>query len=238
MNVKILFEDKDIIVVVKPSGMPSQGDKSMTMDMVSYLKNYLAAAGGQRRQGEPYVGVVHRLDRPVGGVMVYAKTPEAAKQLSRQIQENKVKKKYMALLTGLLPQKEGHLVNWLLKDGRTNTSSIVPEKIAGAKRAELLYKVLRTRYVDGMQYSLVQIELLTGRHHQIRVQTAGAGAGIYGDTKYNPEFQGKKGWFDMGLFSCFLGFYHPRTKKQLCFEAVPEAACFKLAEAVKSAEGK
>ena len=84
MNVEILYEDKEIIVVVKPSGMPSQGDKSMTMDMVSYLKNYLAASGG-KRQGEPYIAVVHRLDRPVGGVMVYAKTPEAAKQLSRQI---------------------------------------------------------------------------------------------------------------------------------------------------------
>lgn len=229
MNVKILFEDKDIIVVVKPSGMPSQGDKSMTMDMVSYLKNYMTAAGG-RRQGEPYIGVVHRLDRPVGGVMVYAKTPEAAGQLSRQIQENKIKKKYMALLTGLLPQKEGKLVNWLLKDARTNTSSIVPEKTAGAKRAELLYKVIRTRYVGGVRYSLAEIELLTGRHHQIRVQTAGAGAGIYGDTKYNPEFQGKKGWFDMGLFSCYLGFSHPRTKKPLVFEAAPEADCFRLTE--------
>ena len=230
MNVKILYEDNDIIIVVKPSGMPSQGDKSMTMDMVSYLKNYLAAAGGKRQQGEPYVGVVHRLDRPVGGVMVYAKTPEAAKQLSRQMQENKIRKKYMALLTGTLPQKEGHLVNWLLKDGRTNTSSIVAEKTAGAKRAELLYKFIRTEYIDGEQYSLAEIELLSGRHHQIRVQTAGAGAGIYGDTKYNPKFQGKRGWFEMGLFSCYLEFAQPRTKKKLVFEVKPEGSCFSPAD--------
>lgn len=233
MNVKILYEDKDIIVVVKPSGMPSQGDRTMAMDMVSYLKNYLSA--GARKQGtakraeEPYIGVVHRLDRPVGGVMVYAKTPEAAKQLSRQIQENKIRKKYTALLTGVLPQKEGRLTNWLLKDGRTNASSIVPEKTAGAKRAELLYKVIQTKYTDGGQHSLVEIELLTGRHHQIRVQTAGAGAGIYGDTKYNPKFQNKKGWFEMGLFSCYLEFTQPGTRKRLVFEAKPEADCFRLA---------
>lgn len=227
MNVEILYEDKEIIVVVKPSGMPSQGDKSMTMDMVSYLKNYLAASGG-KRQGEPYIAVVHRLDRPVGGVMVYAKTPEAAKQLSRQIQENKVTKKYMTVLTGILPEKEGRLVGWILKDGRTNTASLVSEKIHDAKKAELLYKVVRTKFYENEQYSLVEVELLTGRHHQIRIQMAGAGAGIYGDTKYNPKFQGKKGWFDMGLFSYQLAFNHPKTKKRLVFEAEPKAECFTM----------
>lgn len=225
MNVEILYEDKEIIVVVKPPGMPSQSDKSMTMDMVSYLKNYLSAASKGR---EPYVAVVHRLDRPVGGVMVYAKTPEAARQLSRQIQENKVTKKYMTVLTGLLPEKEGRLDDWLLKDGKTNTSSIVSEKTNGAKKAALLYQVIRTGVYEDVQYSLVEVELLTGRHHQIRVQMAGAGAGIYGDTKYNPKFQGKKGWFDMGLFSCQLAFAHPKTKKRLVFEAEPKADCFTM----------
>lgn len=246
MNVKILYEDNDIIVVVKPAGIPSQSDKSMTMDMVSYLKNYIAGkrdakekenSGKAQKDGagragtvkkEPYISVVHRLDRPVGGVMVYAKTPEAAQDISRQIQNNTVTKKYMAVLTGVLKETQGERTDWLLKDGRTNTSKTVPEKTAGAKKARLYYKIIKTKQQEESSLSLAQIELFTGRHHQIRVQMAAAGAGVYGDTKYNPEFQNKKGWFDMGLFSYYLAFKHPKTKKTMVFEQKPSDGIFSL----------
>lgn len=247
MNVKILYEDNDIIVVVKPAGMPSQSDKSMTMDMVSYLKNYIAqkTVGKEKENGvktlkdgvgrvqtaakkEPYISVVHRLDRPVGGVMVYAKTPEAAAGISSQIQNNTVKKKYMAVLTGTLKENCGERTDWLLKDGRTNTSKTVPEKTAGAKQARLYYEIIKTKQHGEDNLSLARIELFTGRHHQIRVQMAAAGAGIYGDTKYNPEFQNKKGWFEMGLFSYYLAFKHPKTKKTMIFEQEPSDGIFSL----------
>lgn len=224
MNVKVLYEDQHIIVVVKPPGMPSQGDRSSTMDMVSYLKNYLAPKGKEI----PYIGVIHRLDRPVGGVMVYAKNQKAAADLSAQVQKNSVGKKYKVILTGCLKDKQGSLENYLLKDSRTNTSSIVNVKTKDAKLAKLNYKVLKTKEVDGQMLSLMEIDLITGRHHQIRVQTAGAGAGVYGDTKYNPVFQGKKGWFNMGLFSSSLTFAHPSTHKIMHFEYEPEHHPFTL----------
>lgn len=224
MDVKVLYEDKNLIVVVKPAGMPSQGDRSSTLDMVSYLKNYLRSSAN----GIPYVGVVHRLDRPVGGVMVYAKDQKTAADLSLQVQKKQLCKMYKVVLTGTLKNKQGTLENYLLKDGKTNTSSVVSKNTPGAKPARLNYKVMRTKYVDQEQLTLAEIELITGRHHQIRVQMADAGAGVYGDTKYNPVFQGKKGWFKMGLFSCRLEFKHPVTKEKLAFEYEPEEEPFDL----------
>lgn len=215
-EVKILFEDKDIIVVVKPAGMASQETRSADMDMVSYLKNYLVRE--KKIRGVPYIGAVHRLDRPVGGVMVYAKTQQAAKNLSEQIQKNRVKKEYMAVLTGTLKKKEGRLEDYLVSDGRSNSTVVADKTTEGAKKAILEYKVKRTKFENGKQYSLVNIHLITGRHHQIRVQMAHAGAGLWGDTKYNPEFAGQTGWFDLALFAWHLEFDHPRTKKHLVFE--------------------
>lgn len=222
MDVRIIYEDQEIIVVIKPAGMPSQSDRGMTMDMVSYLKNYLVPSVS----GEPYIGVIHRLDRPVGGVMVYAKTPQAAKILSGQLQKKQIGKKYMAVLTGKLPNEEGTLKDWIETDKRTNVSKIVSKPSKAAKEAALNYRVIGTAEHEGQVYSLTDIELITGRHHQIRVQTAGAGAGIYGDTKYNPAFQGKKGWFDLGLFSYYLAFKHPKTGRPLTFKEKPSGGAF------------
>ena len=225
-NVKILYEDKDIIVVVKPPGMPSQGDRSSTLDMVSYLKNYYGRDGNRNQ----YIAVVHRLDRPVGGVMVYAKSPEAAKRLSAQIQNRDISKYYKAVLTGQLSAPEGCLENYLRKDMRLNLSQIVNEGDAQAKLARLNYRVECTVEREGQSYSLVDVELLTGRHHQIRVQMAGAGAGIYGDTKYNPQFQNVRGWFPIGLFSYKLSFEHPINKKRMTFEEIPQSEPFDFFE--------
>lgn len=221
-NVKILYEDKDVIVVVKPPGMPSQGERSSALDMVSYLKNHYGKKGNRTQ----YIAVVHRLDRPVGGVMVYAKSPEAAKRLSVQIQNRDISKYYKAVLTGRLSVPKGCLENYLKKDARLNLSKITAADDTQAKIARLNYHVEDEIERDGKLYSLVDIELLTGRHHQIRVQMAGAGAGIYGDTKYNPDFQNVKGWFPIGLFSYKLSFEHPISKKRMTFEEMPDSEPF------------
>lgn len=215
-EVKIISEDKDIIVVIKPAGMASQEERGGAMDMVSYLKNYLVKE--KKVKGAPYIAPVHRLDKPVGGVMVYAKTAQAAKSLSAQVQQRTMDKEYLAVLTGILPIKEGALTDYLAKDGRTNSSQIVSKDTKDAKRAELTYKVIRTKFENDKQYSLVRVHLITGRHHQIRVQMAGAGAGLYGDTKYNPVFQNEPGWHQLALFSDHLEFDHPRTKKRMRFD--------------------
>ena len=167
-EVKILYEDKDIIVVVKPAGMASQEERSVDVDMVSWLKTYLVRQ--KKVKGMPYIGVIHRLDKPVGGVMVYAKTQQAAAKLSEQVRNNKMTKEYLAVLTGTLPKKEGRLEDMLLSNGKTNRTEVVEGKIAGAKKAVLEYKVKRTKFEEGQQYSLVNVHLITGRRHQIRVQ--------------------------------------------------------------------
>ena len=221
-DVKILYEDVQIIVCVKPAGMASQAERTSAMDLVSWLKNYIGgqkrAVGGQKN----YIGVVHRLDKPVGGVMVYAKTPKAASELSRQFSAPDTEKTYLAVLTGRLPETSGVLENRLERDGRTNTSSVVD---TGGKQARLEYRVLAER--DGR--SLVEVRLYTGRHHQIRVQMAHAGAGIYGDMKYNREATEKwnreretpTGSKGLGLFSCGLIFSHPATGKRMKFKVLP-----------------
>lgn len=231
INIRILYEDEQVIVCIKPQGMPSQPERSSSMDLVSWLKNYLSAKGGRAQKGSPYVSVVHRLDRPVGGVMVYAKTKNAAADLSRQFSGHRTKKKYLALLTGNLEKSRGILEDELLKDGRTNTSSVVA---SGGKRASLKYQVLEEK--NGL--SLVEIELETGRHHQIRVQMAHAGAGIYGDMKYNRN--GTEQWnADFGrhfvkgelcLFSSYLAFEHPVSHERMEFKALPETGHMTVSE--------
>ena len=221
MNIEILYEDRDIIVCVKPHGVPSQSDRSSAMDMISWIKNHLAAESGEK--GGFYVGAVHRLDRPVAGVMVYAKTKKAAEDLSRQFSAHTTEKYYLALLTGKMAQEQGKLENFLQKDGRTNTSSVVA---SGGKRACLEYRILGEK--DGL--SLAEIHLNTGRHHQIRVQTAYAGAGIYGDMKYNSdqtdmwkkEHGVQREKTELCLFAWRLVFEHPSLHKRMIFKVLPK----------------
>ena len=210
-DVKILYEDVQIIVCVKPAGMASQAERSSAMDLVSWLKNYIGgqkrAVGGQKN----YIGVVHRLDKPVGGVMVYAKTPKAASELSRQFSAHDTEKTYLAVLTGRLPETSGVLENRLERDGRTNTSSVVD---TGGKQARLEYRVLAER--DGR--SLVEVRLYTGRHHQIRVQLAHAGMPIVGDKKYNFKENIAPSGGQLALCSFKIAFRHPKTHRKLEFE--------------------
>ena len=220
MEIDILFEDGQLLVCRKPAGVPVQSGKVGQKDMVSILRNYRNG-----KEGDTYIGLVHRLDQPVQGVMVFAKTKMAAAGLSRQITDGRMKKQYLAVTCGKPMKKQGALVDYLLKDGRTNTSSIVPEGTKGAKRAELRYRII----AETPGYALAEIDLLTGRHHQIRVQMTGAGMPLAGDRKYNLSDAGQTEKY-VALAAHRLSFEHPVLKKEICFEGKPEGAIFKKFE--------
>ena len=176
--------------------MESQSGRGFDADMVSEIKRYLSTkkAGDNHNLStkvpEPYVGVIHRLDKPVSGVMVYAKTKDAAGALSKQVSEGKMHKKYLTVLCGKPVDNVEKYVDYLLKDEKENTSRIVDMGITGGKRAELICRTVETKTIEPYgELTLAEIELLTGRHHQIRVQMSGHGTPIWGDNRYNPAFQ-------------------------------------------------
>ena len=229
MKIDILYEDADILVCVKPYGMPVQGDKSRDTDMLTYLKNHIFER--EKMEEEPYLAMVHRLDRPVGGVMVFAKNRSAAANLSDQVQDGTMIKFYQAVLTGELPDDYGTLTDYLLKDGKTNTTKVVDKGVKGAKKAVLDYEVLDAMETDDGILTYVLIQLVTGRHHQIRVQMASRNAGIYGDTKYNPKFMKvKKKYQQMALYSTRIEFEHPTSGEHLVFKQEPEGDAFDVIE--------
>lgn len=229
MKIEILYEDKDIIVCVKPYGVPAQGDKSRDTDVLSYLKHHIFEE--EELEEEPYLALIHRLDRPVGGIMVFAKNQKAAANLSDQVQDGTMVKFYQAVVTGQLPDDFGELEDYLLKDGKTNTTKVVKKGTKGAKYAALSYEVLDVFETDQGILSYLLIELLTGRHHQIRVQLASRGAGIYGDTKYNPIFQKtKKKYQQIALFATRLEFEHPGSGEHMIFKCEPEGDAFDVIE--------
>lgn len=211
---EIIFEDEFIIVCKKPPGIPTQTPKSGVIDMVSLLKNYRVSKGEP-----PYVGLVHRLDQPVEGVIVFAKDKKSAAALSAQMQAHTFEKYYYAMVEGTFSPACGTLENYLLRDGKSNVSSVVPKDTTGAKRAELSYETVKTME----DRSLVRIQLKTGRHHQIRVQLAHAGHPIIGDKKYG---RNTPGYLPLGLCSYHIGFIHPVTKKKVVYEITPSGAAF------------
>ena len=221
MGLNILFEDDHVLVVKKDAGIPVQAGKMRMMDLQGLIKNELYRRN--RKGGEPYLGLIHRLDQPVEGVMVFAKTPFAAGALSEQVTDGRMKKHYLALLCGKPSDDSGKLVDYLVKDGRTNTSSVVKEQNKDAKRAELNYQVLKRNE----ETTLVEVELITGRHHQIRVQMANAGWPLYGDTKYNPQFQEVTEHVQTALCAYKLSFVHPKTKKVMEFCIEPDNSMLK-----------
>ena len=184
MKLEILYEDAYLLACVKPYGVLSQGDKGNDEDMITKIKHYLYDQEESEQAEEPYVAAIHRLDRPVGGVMVFAKTPEVAAKFSDMQQDGEIAKYYQAVITGELPDFEGEMVDYLLRDGKTNTTKVVKKGEKGAKRAELYYEVLDVMDTDDGTLSYVLIELVTGRHHQIRVQMAHAQMPLLGDNKY------------------------------------------------------
>lgn len=216
---QILFEDKNIIVIEKASGEASQSDKTGTESLVELINAHMKA----NKEGNKHAYVVHRLDRPVGGLMVYAKTKEAAGDLSRQAQEGKVRKKYLAVVKNKPELPEGELKHFLFKDEPSNTSSVVDAGKKGAKEAILRYRVLETiQDPEFGELSLLEVLLITGRHHQIRVQLSAINCPIWGDTKYNTDFVALDGWHQIALYASFLTFYHPTLNKPLKYTQIPD----------------
>ena len=214
-KLKIIYEDNHIIVVEKPPNIPSQSDKTGDMDMLTIIKKYIKEK--YNKPGNVYLGLVHRLDRPVGGVMIFAKTSKAASRLSNQVREKVFKKEYIAVVDGKFTKKEGTLVDYLYKDERNNISKVVNKDKKNAKKAILDYKVLVYNEVKNL--SLIKINLHTGRHHQIRVQLSNFKHSIFGDQKYGTRGRGKQ----IALWAYKLTIEHPITKKKMKFEDLPES---------------
>lgn len=217
----IIYEDKDILVCHKPAGIAVQNARVGSMDLESLLKNYIA----QKVPGKmPYLGIIHRLDQPVEGVLVFALNAKAAAGLNRQMTSGKIKKIYLAVTEGEAKAEKVTLEDWLKKDNRANSSAVVAAGTSGAKKAVLSYELLETREVQGQKRNLLEICLDTGRHHQIRVQMAYAGMPLVGDRKYNPQQSGQE---PLALCSAKLGFLHPVTKKKMEFQVTPAGSAFK-----------
>jgi len=211
----ILYEDNHIIVVEKKINIPVQEDESKDKDLLTIIKEYLKEK--YNKPGNVYLGLVHRLDRPVGGVMVFAKTSKAASRLSEQVRTNKVSKKYYAVVEGNI-NKEGILKDKLLKDTKKNIVRVDSK----GKDAELSYKLISKK--DNL--NLVDIDLKTGRSHQIRVQFSSRNNPLYGDQKYNKN---AKVGEQIALFSHSLSFYHPTTKELMTFNLdLPDRYPFKM----------
>lgn len=228
-KISILYKDHDIVVCEKPKGMPTASDKTGDMDLLHQLKNQLFFE--EKISGEPELYIVHRLDRPVGGVMVFARTKQAAAMLSQQIRDHQFEKDYQAILTGWLPEMEGTFHDFLWKDSKKNVSRVVSEGSKDAKEAILDYEVIDMMETKKMKYTYCLIHLRTGRHHQIRVQTSSRGCGIWGDTKYNKLFQKtKKKYKEIGLYATRISFYHPTTHERVNFKVEPSGEAFELLE--------
>ncbi len=213
----ILYEDAEILVCRKPSGLPVQTQKAGLMDLVNLLRSHRAA-----NSEEPYIGLVHRLDQPVEGVMVFGKTKEATAHLSRQVADRSVGKYYLAVTDGVIDISAGELEDYLLRDGKNNVSEVVQKGTKNAKLARLSYEVLAAD--AGRNASFVKIHLKTGRHHQIRVQMSHAGYPLKGDRKYHPA---PDGMGNVALCSYSITFSHPKTGQRMRHSIWPENEYFK-----------
>lgn len=213
-KLNVIYEDNHVIVVKKPVNIPSQQDKTEDLDMLTIIKKYIKEK--YNKPGDVYLGLVHRLDRPVGGVMVFAKTSKAASRLSESIRNKEFNKWYLVIADGKFEEKKGVLEDYLLKNEKTNTSKVVKEGTKNAKFAKLEYEVVK--YNEEINLSVLKVKLDTGRHHQIRLQLASRNHSICGDQKYGTRGRGKQ----ISLWAYKLEFPHPITKEMMSFELEPE----------------
>ena len=206
----VLYEDNHCLAVMKPNGLLTVGDQTGDESLLEIAKQYLGEK--YQKPGAVFLGVVHRLDRPVSGVVLFARTSKAASRLFKQFQDRTVEKLYQAVVEGKITPPEGQLVDWLLKDEALNQVSRVEPNTAGSREAILRYRTLR----KGPNNTLLEIELQTGRSHQIRVQLAGAGHSILGDSKYGSttRMQGS-----IALHAASLTFEHPTRKERITVSA-------------------
>lgn len=212
-ELNVVYEDNHVIVVIKPQNIPTQEDDSKDKDLLTMVKEYIKVK--ENKPGNVYVGLVHRLDRPTGGLMVFAKTSKAASRLTQEMHTDDFKKRYLTVVVGKPKEKRAKLVNYLIKNARTNTVQVVPELTTGAKRAELEYEVI----AEKDKVSLVDVRLLTGRSHQIRVQMKYLGCPVYGDVKYGGDALAKG--HNLALWAYELKFVHPTTKENMTFKCYP-----------------
>ncbi|MBO5022346.1 MAG: RluA family pseudouridine synthase [Clostridia bacterium] len=211
----VLYEDNHLIVTVKPHNTPSQADESGDKDMLTMVKEYVKEK--YNKEGEAFIGLVHRLDRPTGGIMVFARNSKSASRLSKQLADKEMTKTYYAVTSALPKQKSGVLTNNLKKDEKNNIVRIVPISEKGAKEAQLSYKVLAT---EG-ENALLEVKPKTGRGHQIRVQLAGINCPLYGDNKYGRDKTHSSS--TLGLWAGRLEFTHPTTKQKMTFAFPPDS---------------
>ncbi|MBO5224345.1 MAG: RluA family pseudouridine synthase [Clostridia bacterium] len=209
----VLYEDNHLIVVVKPQNVPTQGDSSGDTSLLDMVKEYIKVK--ENKPGEAFVGLVHRLDRPTGGVMVFAKTSKCAKRLSEQLMDGSFEKSYFAVTVSTPRERQGRIESWLVKDTVNNMVKVAPAAVEGAKKAILDYKVLE----DNAKVALVDVKLITGRSHQARVQLKSLGTPIFGDAKYGGDTLAKG--HNLALWAYSLRFYHPITKDPFVFKVSP-----------------
>ena len=212
---EIIYEDNHIVVVIKPFNMPVQEDESKDQDLLSEIKAYIKEK--YNKSGQAFIGLVHRLDRPTGGVMVFARNSKAAARLSKQFESHEVEKTYYAVVKGKLRKKKARLENYLKKEPSLNKVVLAAMAEKEAKHAVLDYEVI----AEEKDLSLVKVNLETGRSHQIRVQLAGIGNPVYGDAKYgNPESKTAKTQ-NLALWAGELSFRHPTQDMVLTFKVNP-----------------
>ena len=215
-KINIIYEDNHLLVIEKPINIPVQKDNTNDIDLITMLKDYRKK--NENKPGEAYLGLVHRLDRPVGGIMVFAKTSKAASRLSDQIRTNTFHKTYLAVIQGVIP-KEGVFEDYLVKNEKENISYVTSKE--KGKYSKLEYKLLNTK--DNL--SLVRINLITGRSHQIRVQFSSRNHPLIGDNRYGIDKEK-----EIGLFAYKLSFPHPITKEIITFTNIPTNKPFNLFE--------
>ena len=208
--VRIIYEDNHLLVVVKPPNMPTQEDDSHDPDLFNEMKAYIAEK--YHKPGAVYLGLVHRLDRPVGGLLVLARTGKAAERLSKQVQAKRMNREYLAVVRGNAGSG-GELTDWLLKDPESNMVRVVAPGTSGAREAKLLYWPVAS---EG-EFTLVRVHLYTGRSHQIRVQLSHAGMPIWGDARYGSGHPGEQ----IALWGASLTLEHPTLKEEMLFFAPP-----------------
>ena len=217
-KMNVIYEDNHLLIMEKPVNVPIQADNSQDHDLLSMAKQYVKKK--YNKPGNVYLGLVHRLDRPVGGIVVFARTSKAASRLSDQLRRQAMERSYLAVIRSQHLIKKGTLTNYLYKDRRQNKVHIVDSNHVQAKKAVLHYDVLETiLHEEYGPLTLVKINLETGRSHQIRVQFANIGASLWGDQKYG-TVQNKHGQ-QIALWAFELGMFHPTKKEWIDFQLSP-----------------